>query len=170
MHDRKVALGWVITLVSVWVASCIFCAMSIPNIYGLHGAATIYPYGSVGEQRIAFWRASAIATFFSTCLVGFVLQRRFKETKTVLLAWVGTFLGLSLYGIAGGQGFLVGSITAGHLHTLTRLLFPSRIFSEFNFFTFIFEVAPLTAIVAALITYLSLKLCRAKVQSEPRIV
>lgn len=163
MHNWKVALGWAITLVSVWVGSCICCAISIPHIYSLHGAATIYPYGSVGEQRMAIWRASAIATFFSTCLVGFVLQRKFNGAKTGLLAWPVTFLGLALYGFAGCGGVLGEGLTVGHLHISTDPLFPSRIFAEFNFLTFVFEVAPITAFVAGVLAYLSLKLCLPKV-------
>jgi hypothetical protein len=160
MHYGKVALSWAISFVSVWVGSCVCCAISIPHIYGLHGAATLYPYGSVGEQSIDIWRASAIATFFSSCLVGFVLQRRLNEAKTALLACAGTFLVLALYGFAGCQGVLGESLTVGHLRVSTELLFPALIFSEFNFLTFIFEVAPITAFVAAVLAYLSLKCIR----------
>ncbi|MGO9775354.1 MAG: hypothetical protein ACLPM3_02065 [Terracidiphilus sp.] len=170
MHDRKIALSWVISLVSVWVGSCVFCAISIPHLYGIHVADILYSYGSVGAVNLAIWRACAIATFFSTCLVGLALQRRLSAAKTGLLAWAATFLGLALYGFAGCGGVLGEGLTVGHLHISMDPLFPSLIFAEFNFLTFMFEVAPLTAIVAAVIAYLSLKLCLAKIQSEPRIV
>jgi hypothetical protein len=167
MNDRKIASSWVISFVSVWVGSCIFCAVLVPHIYGLHGTDTLNSYSSLSEQREAFWGASAIATFFSSFFVGLVVQRRFKKKDTVILAWVVAFFGLTIYGLLGCEGILGGGFAVGHLHVSTNLLFPSFMFAEFNFFTFILELAPLTAFVAAILTYLSLQFTR---QGNARIV
>jgi hypothetical protein len=84
----------------------------------------------------------------------------------VLLAWAVTCLGLALYGFAGCGGVLGDGLTVGHLQISLESLFPALIFSEFNFLTFMFVVAPLTAVVAPVIVVVSLELGFLKVESE----
>jgi hypothetical protein len=69
----------------------------------------------------------------------------------------GVLVAQALYGIAGCGGVLGEGLTIGSWSISTDFLFPSLYFAEFNFLTFIFEVAPITAIAAGLLTYISLR-------------
>ena len=53
---------------------------------------------------------------------------------------------LVLYGIAGCGGVLGGDWKNAYWNGASNFIFPSTFFSEFNFLTFIFEIAPTTAV------------------------
>ena len=62
-----------------------------------------------------------------------------------------TLVSLALFSIAGCQG---------NLGQFSNFFFPSTFFAEYNFLTFIFEIAPTTSIAASLLLYTFLRLFR----------
>jgi len=122
------------------------CAGSIYHFYDLHGQGTLYPYKTQAQQTIAILRTALIATLASFWPIWFATRQIRNPGKAVLWSGAGTLIALVLYGIAGCGGVLGGDM---------EVLFPSLFFSEFNFLTFIFGVAPATAISTGLIVYSS---------------
>ena len=130
------------------------CVGAMFHFYGLHGEATLYPYKTQNEQTIVILRTALIATIASSWAIWIGVQRRGRPEIAALWVGVGTEISLTLYGVAGCGGVLGEGIALGRRHLSTNFFFPSLFFSEFNFLTFIFQVAPVTAAAAGLIVYL----------------
>lgn len=136
----------------------VVCTASIFYFYGLHGRATLYPYQTQAQQTLVIMRIALFVTLLSFWPLWFSLRRERRPRTAALWSGFGALFVLALYGLAGCGGLLGGSIGVAGWHTSTRFFFPSLFFSEFNFLTFIFEVAPATAAFAGLTVYSSLKL------------
>jgi hypothetical protein len=128
--------------------------------YDLHGAATLYPYKSQFEQDIVIIRTALIATVASSWAIWFGVRRGHSRGIVMLRTGLATLLTLALYGVAGCGGVLGGGWTIGGWHSSTDFIFPSTFFSEFNFLTFIFEIAPTVAVTEALLAGLCLRWAR----------
>ena len=135
----------------ILAGTCVCCSGAIFYFYGLHGAATLYPYKSQFEQDIVVFRTALIATVASSWAIWFGKWRGHGPGIVMLRNGLATLLTLVLYGVAGCGGVL------GGVHGSTFFIFPSTFFSEFNFLTFIFEVAPTVAVAEALLAGLCSK-------------
>lgn len=132
----------------------ISCGFAIRYFYGLHGAATLWPYKSLLEQYIVIFRTALICTIASSWSIWFGARRAGNPRSFALWAAPGIFITLILYGVAGCGAVLGGDSKIAEWNLLTHVIFPSNFFSEYNFLTFIFEVAPTTAIAEVLLLYL----------------
>jgi len=126
--------------------TCVCCAGAIFYFYDLHDAGMLYPFKSPFDQGLGLVRTALIATIASSWAIWFGVKRGQGPVRAMLRTGLATLLTLVLYGFAGCGGVL------GSVHGSTDFIFPSTFFSEFNFLTFIFEVAPTVAVAEALLT------------------
>ncbi len=133
------------------------CTVSVFYFYGLHGPATLYPYTAQSQQTIVILRIALIATILSFLPFWFSIRRKHRPSTSALWSGFGVLIVLVLYGLSGCRGILGRSIEVAGWHVSTSFFFPSLFFSEFNFLTFICEVAPVTAGFTGVIVYSSLK-------------
>jgi hypothetical protein len=138
------------------IGSCISCAMAIVHFYGLHGA-TLWPYKRQYEQNVVIFRTALIATLLSSWTVWFGARKKHRFATVMLRAGLASQVTLTLYGIAGCGGVLGGDYHAAFWRRSSDFIFPSTFFAEYNFLTFIFQVAPVMAIVEGFILFLSLR-------------
>ncbi len=138
---------------AVLFGTCITCGLAFHYFYGLHGAATLWPYKSLLDQYIVIFRTALICTIASSWAIWFGARRGSNPRTFALWAALGILITLVLYGIAGCGGVLGGDSNIAEWNLVKNLIFPSSFFSEYNFLTFIFEIAPTTAIVEVLLLY-----------------
>jgi hypothetical protein len=143
-----------VSILAVLLATCVGCALAIHYFYGLHGAATLWPYKSLFEQDVAIARTAAIGTVASSWAIWFGARRGRNTRSFALWAGLGILVTLVLYGWAGCGGVLGGDSRIVAWNEVTEFVFPSTFFAEFNFLTFIFEIAPVTALAEVLLLYL----------------
>jgi hypothetical protein len=141
-------------IVAVLLGTCIVCALAIHYFYDLHGAATLWPYQSLFEQDVAILRTAVIGTIASSWAIWFGARRGRNPRSFALWAALGVLVTLILYGWAGCGGVLGGDSKIAGWNKVVEFLFPSTFFAEYNFLTFIFEIAPATALAAVLLLYL----------------
>jgi hypothetical protein len=141
-----------------WIAVCVGCSLAIVYFYGVFGAGRMYPFKSHFEQVAAVLRTSLTATILSSWAIWFGARRGNRSAIVALWTGLATQISLTLYGIAGCGGVLGGDFTIGGWRGSTDLVFPSTFFSEYNWLTFIFEVAPVTSLTASLSLYALLRI------------
>jgi hypothetical protein len=153
-RDLSWYMRWLVTAI-VTAGSFAICLVAIHEFYGLHGEATLYPYTSPSEQWRVIARVALLATtgIFWSIFLG--TQGRYAPRTAAMWTGVGALATLTLYGVLGCGGVLGNDLTVGSWHGSTEFFFPSLVFSEFNFLTFIFEVAPTTAGTASLLVLVS---------------
>jgi hypothetical protein len=145
-----------------WIAACIGCSLAVIHFYGVFRAGRMYPFRSHLEQGAAVLRTSLVATLLSSWAIWFGARRRNGLAIVALRTGLAAQLTLALYGIAGCGGVLGGDFTIGGWRGSTDLIFPATFFSEYNWLTFIFEVAPVTSVTMSLSLYALLRLRAAR--------
>lgn len=164
-HIHTQIVRWGATL-TVLFGTCIASALAIHYFYGLHGADTLWTYKNLPEQDIAIFRTGLTGALASSWAIWFGARRSRNPRTFALWAALGTLITLVLYGIAGCGGVLGGNYKNGYLNEVSEFIFPSTFFSEFNFLTFIFEIAPTTAAAEFILLYFfSRKIVRAQSES-----
>jgi len=134
------------------IGTFIVCTLTLVYFFNLHWTIPDYPFFSSNfEQWFSIFRTALIATLLSSWAIWLGTKVRNKFSMTMLCAGVGTQLSMTLYAIAGCGGVLGGD------WKFSELIFPSRFFTEFNFFTVMLEVAPVASIATGLLLYCSLK-------------
>ena len=108
--------------------------------YGLWGAGVKDPFRTHLEQNIAALRTALFATLACSPVLWFGAKQARSFPTAILKTGIATQVLLTLYALAGWQS-----------PGILNLIFPSTFFAEYNWLTFIFEVAPVTAITAGLI-------------------
>ncbi len=149
-----------ITIAIVWGGMLICCTLAIKYFYGLHSTATLYPYKNQFEQNVAVVRTALIATVASSWAIWFGIGKEHRVVIVALRTGLASLLTLTIYGIAGCGGLLGGDSIVGGWHRSTDAIFPSTFFSEYNWLTFVLEVAPTTSLFAALLVYALFRLQR----------
>jgi hypothetical protein len=114
---------------------------------------TLWPYKSLLEQRIAILRIALIGALASSWAIWFGARLGRNPRTFALWAALGTLITLVLYGIAGCGGVLGGNYENAYWNGASDFIFPSTFFAEFNFLTFIFEIAPTTAVAEFILLY-----------------
>lgn len=133
-----------LTACGVWLGTFVCCALAIVRFYGLLHGHDVYPLGGNREQAIAAVRTGLIATFASSWAIWIGTSQRSRLTTALWRTGLATQISLTLFAIAGWQS-----------PPSLDLIFPSTFFAEYNWLTFIFQVAPATAIAASFLLYLS---------------
>lgn len=133
-----------LTASGVWLGTFVCCVLAIVGFYGLLHGHDVYPHGGNREQAIAATRTGAIATFASLWAILIGTSQQPRLTTALWRTGLATQISLTLFAIAGWQS-----------QPSLNLIFPSTFFAEYNWLTFIFQVAPATAIAASFLLYLS---------------
>lgn len=149
---RRQPVQWVSVLTVVF-GTTIVSAIAIHYFYGLHGTATLWPYENLQEQEVAILRTALIGALASSWAIWFGARWARSRRTFALCGALGALITLILYGIAGCGGVLGGDYTNAYLNRASGFIFPSTFFSEFNFLTFIFEIAPTTAAAEFFLCY-----------------
>ena len=134
-------------LAVVWMGTCICCALAMIYFYCLWDTGAIYPFKSHADQGIAVVLVASAATLSSSWAIWFGEGRKRSLTMIMLRTAAATQASLTVYAIVGMQ------VSTGNW-TLD-LIFRSTFFAEYNWLTFILEVAPVTSIAAGALLLLS---------------
>ena len=148
-----------LTIVVVCASVFFFCIAATLCFYGygLNETVDIYPYQSKTQLFAVIFRIASIAALISLLPLRVAVRKSQSPRTAAQWSGVGTLVPLVLYGFAGCGGVLGNEVRIGNWHASTNFLFPSLYFSEFNFLTFIFEVAPVTALLVGVVVYLLLR-------------
>ena len=149
--SRIVAIALALT------GTCACCAVAIVHFYGLHGTATLWPYKSQFEQDLVTIRTALIATLVSSWAVWFGARQKHSFAPVMLRTGLASLVTLALYGFAGCGGVLGGDYRNATMHLLSDFIFPSTFFAEYNFLTFVFQIAPVVAIAEGTLLYFALR-------------
>ena len=155
MANRWISRSRYIPVMVAWFGTFVICALAIMYFFDLHWAEPLDSFRSIHEQVFAILRTDLIATLLSSWAIWLGAKGTHKLGMILIRTGLATQLSLTLYGMAGCGGVFGGDSRLAHL------IFPSTFFSEFNFLTVIFEVAPVTSIAASLLLYGSLRIFRA---------
>jgi hypothetical protein len=117
--------------------------------YDLWGTGTFYPFKTHAEQRVAVFLTAFAATLSSAWAIWFGTWRKRSLTMMMLRTASATQASLTVYAIVGMQA---------NWRSPFELIFPSSSFAEYNWLTFILEVAPVTSIAGGALLLLSTKL------------
>jgi hypothetical protein len=146
--DRRVGLTCALL---VWLGSWLCCGLAIVYFYNLSGS-TYYPFESRSQQIITAFRTALIATIISSGISWLVTASKPRLRMSMLRVALTTQAILTLFALSGHR-----------LAISTRQLpildwgFPSIFFAEYNWMTFILEVAPATSIAVLLWLHLCSK-------------
>jgi hypothetical protein len=132
------------------IGTFLFCAIAVVYFYGLQNGRTLDPFRSYSEELTAVLRTALTASVLSSWGVWVALRGKRSFGSILLRMGLATQLSLTLYAILGWQPI---SDRLGPLN----IFFPSTFFAEYNWLTFIFEVAPLTSIASSLLLYAFLR-------------
>jgi hypothetical protein len=138
-------------IATVWVGTCICCAVAMIYFYSLLESGILYPFHSKFEECVVSSRTALFATLVSSWAIWLGAKPKRSIVMALLLTGFATQLSLTLYAVVGWEPI---SSWLGHVD----FIFPSTFFAEYNWLTFIFEVAPVTSIAACLLLFSSLKL------------
>jgi hypothetical protein len=152
MHFREQIVRCA-SIVAVLLGTCLGCALAIHYFYGLNGADPLWPFKSFFEQDVAILRTAVIGTIASSWAIWFGARRGRNPRSFALWAGLGVLFTSILYGWAGCGGVLGGDSKIVVWNEVTEFIFPSTFFAEYNFLTFIFEIAPTTALAATLLLF-----------------
>jgi hypothetical protein len=143
-NDKALARRWV-SIAGTWAVASGICAIAISYFYGLLGPGILFPFKTHAEEMMAATRTALAATSISVWAIWFGSRSRGGISANLLWAGLGVQATMTLYSILGLQVCIsVDSIS-------TELFFPSTFFAEFNWLTFIFEIAPVTALSSCLL-------------------
>lgn len=140
-----------ITALTVWLGTCVSCALAIVYFYSLLRGHDIYPIGRNRGQCLAAARTAVIATIFSLWAIWIGTKQECRRRMALWRTGLGIQISLTLFATAGWQ--ITKSLDL-QIATTLDLIFPSTFFAEYNWLTFILEVAPATAVAAAVLLYL----------------
>jgi hypothetical protein len=128
------------------IGTFLFCAIAVVYFYGLQNGRTLDPFRNYSEELTAVLRTAPASSVLSSWGVWVALRGKRNFWSVLLRMGFATQLSLTLYAILGWQPV---SDRLGPIN----IFFPSTFFAEYNWLTFIFEVAPLTSIASSLLLY-----------------
>ena len=135
-----------IIVAGIWIVSCLCCASAMMYFYGMVDAATVFdPFKSRSEQGAAVVETAVVATLCSSWAIWFGLSRKRSRITMALWAAIGTEVSLAIFSVVGLQSGL------GDWSSSLDPIFRSTFFAEYNWLTFILEVAPVTSCVVGLL-------------------
>jgi hypothetical protein len=152
--DSTVAIGYhrslrCLHVAVVWMGTCICCALAMICFYGLWGTGTIYSFKTHAEQGAAVLQTASAATLSSSWAIWFGTRRKRSLTMMILRTASATQASLTVYAIVGMQ------VATANWRSPFDFIFRPSFFAEYNWLTFIMEVAPVTSIAAGVLLLLS---------------
>ena len=154
MPNKQDARSRYIVVAATWIGTCLVCAMAMIYFYSLFGAGIIYPFRNHFEQAIAVFRTALTATIVSSWAICFGTRGKGGLGLILLKTGPATQASLTLYAIVGLQ------VAIADWRSPLDLIFPATFFADYNWLTFILEVAPVTSLTTSLLLYLYLRLDR----------
>lgn len=130
-----------------WIGTWICCTLAMMYFYSLSGTRTVDPFKSHFEQSVAVVRTAFAATLVVSWAIWLGVRRKSSFLVAVLKTGSAVEASLILYAIVGLR------VAVADWRSPLDLVFPSTFFAEYNWLTFILEVAPVTAIGASLLSY-----------------
>lgn len=96
------------TLIGAIASASVFAVstVSIFYFYGLHGRATLYPYGTQTQQTIVILRVALIVALASSGPIWLSMQRERTIGSTARWSGLGVLIVLVVYGLAGCEASL----------------------------------------------------------------
>lgn len=137
-----------IAIAATWLGACLFCIVAMIYFYGLFGAGIIYPFRNHSEQGFAVFRTAVTATIVSSWAIWLGARGRRGLGSILLRTGLATQASLALYAIVGLR------MATADWRSPLDFIFPATFFAEYNWLTFILEVAPVTSVAASLLLYL----------------
>ena len=126
----------------IWTSTCLISSGAMIYFYGLFGMGTVDPFRSHFEQGLAVLRTTLVAMLASLWVIWFGMRRRRGLVNAIMRTGLAMQFSLTLYALLGWRS-----------PAPLNLIFPSTFFAEYNWLTFIFEVAPVTSVAASLLVY-----------------
>lgn len=123
--------------------------MAIAYFYDLTHSLK-YPFESVSPQTITAFRTALIATLVSSWVAWLYVRRERQARTAALRTALASQAMLTLF-------VLIGFQLDPHRICRRDWVFPSTFFAEYNWLTFIFEIAPATSVAALFLMYLFLR-------------
>jgi len=125
------------------------CALAIIYFYSLLTAGVLYPFKSHFEQVVSGLRTAVFATLAASWAIWLGMRGKRSLSITMLKAGVATQASFTVFAVIGLR------VAIASLRSPLDLVFPSTFFDEYNWLTFILEVAPVTSATAGVLLYLS---------------
>jgi|SRR5581483_2962252 len=147
----------VLSALTLWLGTGFSCGLAIVYFYSLFHSIR-YPFEGPSQQILVAFRTALIATFSSTVVVWFAAGRKERTRTVTLRTALATQATLTLFAVIGFRLAIRDKTISGG-----DCAFPSTFFAEYNWLTFILDVAPLTSIAAALLMCLCPRISRARV-------
>jgi len=142
---RKVGLTFAL---AVWLGTWVCCGLAIVYFYNLWGSIH-YPFASRSQQIIIAFRTALIATIISSGISWLVTGSNPRLGIRMLRAALTTQATLTVFAVSG----LRFAIATRQL-PIVDWGFPATFFAEYNWLTFILEVAPATSVGVSFLLYL----------------
>ena len=152
-------------VVGIWAVGCVCCAGSIMYFYGLgHSSTVLFPFKSRSDQMVAIAETAAAAMFLSLWIIWIALNRkRNRAVSAALSSAIAVEISLAVFSLLGLE------ISMRDWHFPLDLIFRSTFFAEYNWLTFVLEVAPVTSFVIGLLLFGVAKAIRQR-QDRPTLV
>lgn len=128
-----------VVITIAWLCTWICCTLAIVYFYGLSGNGVVDPFRSHFEEVVAALQTALVATLASSWAIWFGAKQKRSLVMAMLRTGFATQVSLTFYGIADWRS-----------PSSLNFIFPSTFFAEYNWLTFIFEVAPVTSTAAIL--------------------
>jgi hypothetical protein len=133
-----------IFIATAWILTFLCCALAMAYFYGLLSGGLFDPFKNYTEEGLAVLRTAFPATLLSSLAIWIGIKGNHGLRGIFLRTGIATQISLTLYAIAGWQPI------SDHLGAV-NLIFPGTFFAEYNWLTFILEVAPVTSLSASLL-------------------
>ena len=140
------------SLLPVWLGTWLCCGLAILYFYSLLNGIE-YPFESRFQQAVVALRIALIATIISSGAASLIIRRNVRVRTAMWLTAFANQAMLTVFAVIGLQLATSQTETA-----VLNWAFPSTFFAEYNWLTFILEVAPATSVSAFALVYLSWKL------------
>jgi hypothetical protein len=136
---------------AVSLGTWVFCALAMFYFYGLFESGVLDRFHGKLEECIVVSRTALFATLVALWAIWMGAKPKNGRGMALLQTGLATQLSLTLYALVGWEPI---SDWLGHV----GFIYPSTFFAEYNFLTFILEVAPVTSIATSLLLFCGLKL------------
>jgi hypothetical protein len=152
MVNRQNVLSQFTAIIITMIGTFIVFALALIYFFDWHWTNPDFPLRSYSEKIFPILITSLIATLLAIVPIWLGAMGRHKFGMIFLRTGLALQASLTLYAMAGCQGVL-----GGYEH-ISSHIFPSTFFAEYNFFTVMLEVAPVTSIAPSLLLYGTIKI------------
>ncbi len=151
MENRLNTRSHLFAIVITMIGTFIVCTLALIYFFDWRWKDSGDLFTRNSEQLLFFTlRTALIATFLSSWAIWLGTKVINNFGVVMLCTGLGTLFSMTIYAVAGCGGVLGGQFS--------EIIFPAAFFAEYNFFTVMLEVAPVTSIATGLLLYCSLRI------------